>query len=528
MPTRKRQDSCYTPAVPRKPPKPAPVIVKRPTQERKRLAPELEAFARSDETRLRVRRPAVDRGKVDDPREGYAVAGVANRDARAVYDARATELVSLWDGGEADEKARQLVEERLLDVRRLTLWRARRVTGFAAFAEQVLGIALKEAEAMSEAAAQRLAEPLSPLTEREVALWLRTEAGLFEGDPNARAFLRTAGGHTLLTLSIQSTLASMGLAGAGARHAPLARAQRELEGRPLEQNEREQAPVPAGARLLRRRTPADESAQEPQEEVREVASERPAPEEAPRVERDRAERPGTERPGIERPGIERPGIERPGIERPGIERPRVERPRVERAERPRAERPAFERSAGERPRFQENRGRARPDAERPRFQERSERPAVAGAERPRFQERGERARPEGDRPRVQERTERARPQGRFEKPGERPAFQKRGAAGKAGDRPAFQKRDAAGKTGDRPPFQKRFAVGKAGERPAFGKKPFFKAGPGGGKGGFDKGKSVAKGKGFGERKRLGDAKDAPAGFRGGKKPFKKKPGDDEG
>lgn len=514
MPTRKRQDSCYTPAVPRKPPKPAPVIVKRPTQERKRLAPELEAFARSDETRLRVRRPTVDRGKVDDPREGYAIAGVANRDARSVYDARATELVSLWDGGEADENARHLVEERLLDVRRLTLWRARRVTGFAAFAEQVLGIQLKDAEAMSEAAAQRLGEPLTPLTEREVALWLRTEAGLYEGDPSARAFLRTVGGQTLLTLSIQSTLASMGLTGAGARHAPLARAQREQEGRPLEQPEREAPPVPAGARLLRRRAPVEESAPEPEIEASEVESERPAREERPRER-----------------GVERERAERPRVERPRPERA-AERPRVDRAERPRVERPTFERG-GERPRFQENRGRARPEADRPRFQERSERPAMNGAERPRFQERGERARPEGDRPRFQDRTERARPegdrpQGRFAKAGERPAFQKRGAAGKAGDRPAFQKRGAPG--GDRPAFQKRGAAGKGGDRPAFGKKPFFKAGgPGASKGGFDKGKSFAKGKGFGERKRFGDAKDASSGFRGDKKPFKKKPGgDDEG
>ncbi len=470
--------------MPRKPPKPAPVVVKRnTTQERKRLAPELEAFARSDETRLRIRRPPVDRGKIDDPRESYAIPGVANRDARAVYSSRATELVTVWNGGELGAQARELVGERLLDVKRLTLWRALRVTGFAAFVEQVVGMKLADAESLVAEVAARLGEPVTALNERDVALWLRTEAGLYEGDPNARVFLREASGKGVLSLSIPISLASLGLAGAGARHAPLARAQREDEGRPLEQPEREPPPA-AGARLLRRRAPAER----PQEidradegEARDDERAPPAPEERASPLRDAAKGGSQERA-----------------------RPEGDRPRFQDRARP----------EGDRPRFQD---RARPEGDRPRFQDR----ARPEGDRPRFQDR---ARPEGDRPRFQERG--TRPEGRFEKPGDRPAFQKRGAAGKTADRPAFQKRGAAGKTADRPAFQKRGAAGKtadrpafqkrgaagkAGERPAFGKKPPFKAG--------GQGKGFSKGKGFGERKPFGN---------GDKKPFQKKPRDDEG
>ena len=90
--------------VPRRTPKTAPVVVKRPSEERKRLPPELEAFARSDEERLRIRKPRQDRGKVNDPREGYLIPGVANRDARTVYDQRVQAMQTLWQEGAADEE----------------------------------------------------------------------------------------------------------------------------------------------------------------------------------------------------------------------------------------------------------------------------------------------------------------------------------------------------------------------------------------------------------------------------------------
>ena len=68
------------------------MVVKRPPEQRRKLPPELEAFARSDEEKLRIRRPRTDRGQVKDPREGYTVAGVSNRDARTVYDVRASAM----------------------------------------------------------------------------------------------------------------------------------------------------------------------------------------------------------------------------------------------------------------------------------------------------------------------------------------------------------------------------------------------------------------------------------------------------
>jgi hypothetical protein len=136
---------------PRSPKKPAPVIVKRPSDERKKLPPELEAFARSQDEKLRLPRKREDTGRLRDPREGYTIAGVSNRDARAVYDARAEQMRSLWAAGEADEAALAELGGLLHDALRLSLWRAKRVTGFDAFVEQVVGLPAPRARELSAA-----------------------------------------------------------------------------------------------------------------------------------------------------------------------------------------------------------------------------------------------------------------------------------------------------------------------------------------------------------------------------------------
>ena len=233
-------------AVARRPPKTTTVIVKRPAEERKKLPPELEAFARSDEEKLRLKRPRVDRGKVRDPREGYTVAGVANRDARAVYDQRVEAMRALWNGGEASEQARAELGLLLLDALRLKLWRAKRVTGFQVFAEDVVGLPASTARELAKAASERTGDSEQELDERTTALWLRTEAGLYEGDTAARARVTAAGGGGLrIELAVQVAAASPALAGVGARHAPLAREQFERamvqEEREAERSEREAA-----------------------------------------------------------------------------------------------------------------------------------------------------------------------------------------------------------------------------------------------------------------------------------------------
>jgi hypothetical protein len=198
--------------------------VKRPADQRRKLPPELEAFARGDDEKLRIRRPRVDRGLIHDPREGYTIAGVANRDSRAVYDVRSTAMRDLWDDGAADEEALETLGQLFHDALRLELWHARRLTSFAAFAEEVVGVPVDRAEALAEAAAERTGQPVTPLTEVAIALWLRTEAGLYEGSEAARCRIRsgTHGWELMLTVGLDD--ASTALAGVGARHLPLARA----------------------------------------------------------------------------------------------------------------------------------------------------------------------------------------------------------------------------------------------------------------------------------------------------------------
>ena len=208
------------------------MVVKRPPEQRRKLLPpELEAFARSDDEKLRIRRPRTDQGRVRDPREGYIVAGVANRDARAVYDVRSEAMRALWADGEADEAALTQLGELLHDALRLELWRARRLTSFDAFAEEVIGIPAARAEELAQLHAARSGEASTPLTERAIALWLRAEAGLYEGDEGARARIRTRSGQQVLELEVVLTHASTALAGAGAKHLPLARTMHEGDGR---------------------------------------------------------------------------------------------------------------------------------------------------------------------------------------------------------------------------------------------------------------------------------------------------------
>jgi hypothetical protein len=237
------------------------VVVKRSAEERKKLPPELEAFARSQDEKLRVPRPRSDQGRVRDPREGFTIAGVANRDARAVYDARSEAMRALWAEGQAGEAELLELGGLLHDALRLMLWRARRVTDFEAFAEEVIGIPAARARALVEAHTQRVGEPAEALNERTVAAWLRTEAGLFEGDERARVRLRDAAaaerGPAARELVICVSLAgvSRALAGAGARHAPLAREQNEALARSSSGHGGAAAGKP-GVRLLTRRAPA--------------------------------------------------------------------------------------------------------------------------------------------------------------------------------------------------------------------------------------------------------------------------------
>lgn len=154
------------------PPKPPrPPGVRRGGGPRKRLPEDLEEFARSDEKRFRPRRKGRP-PRLKDPRAaGVLVPGVANRDARRVYEARADALRRA-DGEEREEL---LAEAQLLQV-----WRGFAITGFDAFVEDALGFPLEEARAQAARGAERLGVPLAPLSDDRVALWMRAEVGLLD------------------------------------------------------------------------------------------------------------------------------------------------------------------------------------------------------------------------------------------------------------------------------------------------------------------------------------------------------------
>jgi hypothetical protein len=460
-------------------------VVKRSSEERKRLPPELEAFARSDEEKLRLRRPRVDRGKVRDPREGYTVAGVANRDARAVYDVRVERMRGLWSGGQASPEALDQLGEELLDTLRLTLWRARRVMGFESFAEDVLSVPAARARELAAAAALRTGETADPLDERTVALWMRTEAGLFEGDPQARVRLAGAGTERRIHLSLPVSVASAGLAGAGARHAPLAR----------EQADRPTGPVRTPRAALERPEPAVGPESEPpmavdEAEVEVVPSEPPPAAQPPaggarlltrKVRRDEPEAESeVQEPAAPEPVRERPRrFEGESPRKFGRERPGGERPRKLEGERPR-------RFEGERPRSFE---RERP---RKKFETTNgDRPAKFEADRPR--KKFDTAKGEGPRKKFDS-SQAERPRKKFETGGRKLGERTFGgrSQGDAGGRARF----GAGK-------------GKPGDKPRFGGKQERPAGRtfGGQRGGFGQKRAFGKGKGdTGGKPRERDAK----------------------
>ncbi len=194
--------------------RPTPPVVRRARDERKRLPAELEAFAAGDDDALWRR--ARSRDRMDDPRPVAAslVPGVANRDARAVFDARIKRLRAAVTAGD-DESLR----DGLADAVRLGLWRANAIVGFDVMAEAVLGVPSDRARALAKEGAAVQGEECQPADEATVALWMRAEAGLLEASPDARVWLRRG----TLRLEIAFDRAADGLSGVGRRAAPMSK-----------------------------------------------------------------------------------------------------------------------------------------------------------------------------------------------------------------------------------------------------------------------------------------------------------------
>ncbi|MEM9070426.1 MAG: hypothetical protein AAGE52_18115 [Myxococcota bacterium] len=152
--------------------KKGPPGVRRGGGPRRRLPEDLEEFARSDEKRFRPKRKGDRRPRLKDPRRaGALIPGVANRDARRVYDARASALQK----AEGDLRGDLLAEAVFLQV-----WRGFSITGFDAFVEDALGLSLPGAREEAEAGAARLERPLEALSDRLIATWIRAESALVE------------------------------------------------------------------------------------------------------------------------------------------------------------------------------------------------------------------------------------------------------------------------------------------------------------------------------------------------------------
>ena len=146
------------------------------------------------------RRP---RGRIGDSRIAGLIAGVANHEARHVYDARVERARRTLEAGDEAELGRQLCDALLLG-----LWRARSVTGFDALAQDIVGVAVERARELASRSAAQRNLPLEQLADVAVALWLRSEAALLPRCPEAAVEVRVDQGqlHFSLVLPLAPAL----------------------------------------------------------------------------------------------------------------------------------------------------------------------------------------------------------------------------------------------------------------------------------------------------------------------------------
>ena len=179
MATRKREETG-----PRSP------VVRRDGRPRQRLAPDLEDLARGDSDRVR---PPARRPRIRDDRAVALVPGVANRDARAVFDARVEQLEEDRAAHPDDADATTRLAEGLREILQMRLWRGGSLTGFDAMTEQLLDLPVADARA--------LAGEAPAITDEAVAVWIRAEAGILDSGARAHVrIVRTEKGHERLVI----------------------------------------------------------------------------------------------------------------------------------------------------------------------------------------------------------------------------------------------------------------------------------------------------------------------------------------
>ncbi|MFI4946506.1 MAG: hypothetical protein ACHP85_24725 [Burkholderiales bacterium] len=186
----------------------------------RKLPPDLEELAAGRRDSLRPRhRP---RGRISDTRVAGLIAGVANHEARRVYDARLERLRAAVAG--ADEPA---LERELCVAVLLGLWRARSITGFESFAQDVVGLDHERARTLAERGAAAREVALERLADVAVALWMRSEAALVERWPEVVVDVRAQGERVRLSLELPlapAVRAADAVAAVGRAAAGLARA----------------------------------------------------------------------------------------------------------------------------------------------------------------------------------------------------------------------------------------------------------------------------------------------------------------
>jgi hypothetical protein len=161
----------------------------------RKLPPDYEDLAAGRRDTLRPRRRT--RGRIGDTRIAGLIAGVANHEARRVYDARVERArQTLESGSEAD------LGQQIFDAVRLGIWRARNVVDFEAFATHVLGIETGRASRLAANSAAQHGLALERLPDLAVAVWVRSEAALLERCPLGTIDVRVADEKVLISLAL--------------------------------------------------------------------------------------------------------------------------------------------------------------------------------------------------------------------------------------------------------------------------------------------------------------------------------------
>lgn len=107
-----------------------------------------------------------------DPRDrGVLVPGVANRDARAVAQARLERLRRALQAGEP-------IGEMLYEAVQLGVWRGHAVTSFDVYVDALVGIDAARAHALVDEETARRGVPPGPLRDYDVAIWYRIESAM--------------------------------------------------------------------------------------------------------------------------------------------------------------------------------------------------------------------------------------------------------------------------------------------------------------------------------------------------------------